>query len=155
MPPHVPVDFVVLPPEHGRSVTDFWGWDAHEAQLCCPHGMSGDIGRCSARRALKHKFYKPTKTMVTAGILPFRENCHGRTGNRNRDVMISSQRLWPLDHEAGLLNVSVRIFYPFICGFVFVEGLYSVLVSVTNCARFLCGVKVGYCLWKLRLRSCG
>ena len=27
------VDFVVLPPGHGRSVTDFWGWDAHEAQL--------------------------------------------------------------------------------------------------------------------------
>ena len=30
------VDFVVLPPGHGRSVTDFWGWDAHEAQLRCP-----------------------------------------------------------------------------------------------------------------------
>ena len=30
------VEFVVLPPEHGRSVTDFWGWDAHEAQLRCP-----------------------------------------------------------------------------------------------------------------------
>ena len=27
------VDFVVLPPEHGRSVTDFRGWDAHDAQL--------------------------------------------------------------------------------------------------------------------------
>ena len=33
------VDFVVLPPGHGRSVTDFWGWDAHEAQLRCP----GDV----------------------------------------------------------------------------------------------------------------
>ena len=30
------VDFVVLPPGHGRSVTDFWGWDAHEVQLRCP-----------------------------------------------------------------------------------------------------------------------
>jgi len=39
--------------------------------------------------------------MVTAGILPFRENSHGRTGNRTRDLMISSQRLRPLDHEAG------------------------------------------------------
>jgi len=39
--------------------------------------------------------------MVTAGILPFRENSHERTGNRTRDLMISSQRLWPLDHEAG------------------------------------------------------
>ena len=33
------VDFVVLPPGHGRSVTDFWGWDAHEAQLRCPGGV--------------------------------------------------------------------------------------------------------------------
>jgi hypothetical protein len=28
--------FVVSPPGCGRSVTDFWGWDAHEAQLGCP-----------------------------------------------------------------------------------------------------------------------
>ena len=33
------VDFVVLPPGHGRSVIDFWGWDAHEAQLRCPDGV--------------------------------------------------------------------------------------------------------------------
>ena len=39
--------------------------------------------------------------MVTAGILPFRQNSHARTGNRTRDLMINSQRLWPLDHEAG------------------------------------------------------
>ena len=51
------VDFVVLPPGHGRNVTDFSGWDAHEAQLRCPDGVSGDIGRCSARRGLKPKFY--------------------------------------------------------------------------------------------------
>jgi len=95
------MDFVVLPPAHDRSVTDFWGWDAHEAQLRCPDDVSSDIGGCSARRAFKPKFYQPTQTMVTAGILPFRENSHGRAGNRTRDLMISSQRLWPLDHEAG------------------------------------------------------
>jgi hypothetical protein len=39
--------------------------------------------------------------MVTAGVLPFRENSHGRAGNRNRDLMISSQKLRLLDHEAG------------------------------------------------------
>jgi len=99
-PPHVLVDFVILPPGHGRSVTDFWGWDAHEAQLRCPVYVSGDIGGCSARRAFKPKFYYPTQKMVAAGILPFRENSHGRAGNRTRDLMISSQRLWPLDHEA-------------------------------------------------------
>ena len=49
--------FVVLPPGHGRSVTDFCGWDAHEAQLRCPDDVSGDTGRCSARKAPKPKFY--------------------------------------------------------------------------------------------------
>jgi len=65
----------------------------HVAQLRCPNDVSGDIGGCSARRALKPKFYQHTQTMVTAGILPFRENSHGRAGNRTRDLMISSQRL--------------------------------------------------------------
>jgi len=51
------------------------------------------LERESARRALKPKFYQPTQTMVTAGILPFRENSHGRAGNRTWDLMISSQRL--------------------------------------------------------------
>ena len=50
-------DFVVFPPGHGRSVTDFSGWDAHEARLRCPDDVSGDIGGCSARRALKPNFY--------------------------------------------------------------------------------------------------
>ena len=48
--PHMSfTDFVVFPPGDGRSVTDFSGWDAHEARLRCPD----DIGGCSARRALK------------------------------------------------------------------------------------------------------
>jgi hypothetical protein len=33
---------------------------------------------------------------------PSRKNPHVRTGNRTRDLMISSQKLWPLDHETGL-----------------------------------------------------
>ena len=57
MPPLVLLDFVVLPPGHGRSVTDFWRWDAHEAQLRCPDDVSGDRGRCRARRALEPKFF--------------------------------------------------------------------------------------------------
>ena len=39
--------------------------------------------------------------MVTVGIFSFKKNSHGRAGNRTRDLMISSQRLRPLDHEAG------------------------------------------------------
>jgi len=43
--------------------------------------VSGDRGGCSARRALKPTFYETTQTMVTVGILPFRENSHGRAVN--------------------------------------------------------------------------
>jgi hypothetical protein len=32
---------------------------------------------------------------------PSKKNPHGRTGNRTRGLMISSQKLWPLDLEAG------------------------------------------------------
>jgi len=111
MPPHVLVDFVILPLGHGRNVTDFWGWDAHEVQLRCPDDASGDIGACGARRFLKPKFYQPTQTMVTAEILPFRENSHDRAGNRIRDLMISNQRLWPLDHEAGFIMKNMRLYF--------------------------------------------
>ena len=52
--------------------------------------------------------------MVTAGIFPFKENSHGRAGNRTRDLMISSQSLWPLDHEAGLLKYILSYFLSFI-----------------------------------------
>jgi hypothetical protein len=37
------MDFVVSPPGCGRSVTDFLGWDAHEAQLRCLDEVDGDI----------------------------------------------------------------------------------------------------------------
>jgi hypothetical protein len=37
------VDFVVSPPGCARSVTDFWGWDAHEAQLRFLDEVDGDI----------------------------------------------------------------------------------------------------------------
>jgi hypothetical protein len=57
MSPHVLMDFVVFPPGHDSSVTDFWGWDTHEAQLRCPDDANGDIGSWCARRALKPKFY--------------------------------------------------------------------------------------------------
>jgi hypothetical protein len=43
MPPHVPYGHFVSPPGCGRSVTDFWGWDAHEEQLRCPDEVDGDI----------------------------------------------------------------------------------------------------------------
>jgi hypothetical protein len=36
------MDFVVSPPGCGRSVTDFWSWDVHEAQLRCPDEVDGE-----------------------------------------------------------------------------------------------------------------
>jgi hypothetical protein len=44
MPPHVLMDFAGFPPGHGSSLTYFWGWDAHEAQLRCTDDVSGDTG---------------------------------------------------------------------------------------------------------------
>ena len=38
----------------------------------------------------------------TTTFCPHKENPHGRAGNRTQDLVISSQKLWPLDHEAGL-----------------------------------------------------
>ena len=95
MPPHVLVDFVVLPPGHGRSVTDFWGWDAHEAQLRCPDDVSGNIGGCSATTnstnqprpwSLWESSPSGKIPTVEPGIEPGTSWLVGR----------------PLDHEAGL-----------------------------------------------------
>jgi hypothetical protein len=86
------MDFVDSPPGCGRSVTDFWGLDAHEAKLRFPDEVNGDIW--STRRGLNPKFY-------WTGIFPFKENPYGRNGNRTRNLMNSGQKLWTLDHEAG------------------------------------------------------
>jgi hypothetical protein len=51
------MDFMVSPPGSGRSVTDFWGWDAHEAQLRYPDEVDGDTWIWSTRKGLKPKFY--------------------------------------------------------------------------------------------------
>ena len=48
--------------------------------------------------------------MVTVEIFPFKEMSHGRAGNRTRNLMINSQRLWPLDHEAGQLKYLIFSF---------------------------------------------
>jgi hypothetical protein len=37
------MDLVVSPPVCGRSVTDSYGWAAHEAQLRCPDEVDGVI----------------------------------------------------------------------------------------------------------------
>jgi hypothetical protein len=51
------MDFMDSPPSCVRSETDFWGCDAHDAQLRCPDEVDGDEWIWSTRRGLKPKFY--------------------------------------------------------------------------------------------------
>jgi hypothetical protein len=67
------MDFVVSPPGCGRSVTDFWGWDAHEAQLRCPGEVDGDIWIWSIKMGLNPKVYWTTQTMVAKWIFPVKK----------------------------------------------------------------------------------
>ena len=74
--------------------------------------------------------------MVTAGIFPFKENSHGRAGNRTRDLMISSHRLWPLDHEAGLNAMKVNTcFLPLRAGPIIGYLYWSIRLPATNLMR--------------------
>jgi hypothetical protein len=54
-----------------------------------------------AGRALNLSSTKLPRPWSPWESFPWRKNPHGRTRNRTRDLMISSQKLWPLDHEAG------------------------------------------------------
>jgi hypothetical protein len=52
------IDFMISPPSCDGSVTEFWGWDTHEAQLCCPDEVDGDIWIWSTKMGLN--LLKPT-----------------------------------------------------------------------------------------------
>jgi hypothetical protein len=54
----------------------------------------------STRRGLKPKFCKLPRPWSLWGSSPARENSHGRTGKRTRELMVSSQKLWPPSHDA-------------------------------------------------------
>jgi hypothetical protein len=54
---------------------------------------------------------------------PSRQSPHGRTGNWTWDLMISSQKLWPLDHEVDLPFYSLLF--------------YSVPLAFAECDDFL------------------
>ena len=109
MPPHVLMNFRGLPPGCGDSVADFWGWDAREARLRCPDDVSGDMQEDEIPGGAWSLNLLTTQTMVTTGIFPCKENSHGRTGNRTLDLTVSSQRPWPLDHEACRTNTICSI----------------------------------------------
>jgi hypothetical protein len=103
-PPHVHIDFVVPPPGCGRSVTDFWGWGTHRARLRCPDDVSGD-DMCE-RGVPGGALNLSSTSYPDHGRCG--ENSHGRTGNRTRDLMVSSQKLWPPSYEAGHLTCHIK-----------------------------------------------
>ena len=85
--------------------------------------------------------------MVTVGIFPFKENSHGRAGSQTRDLMISSQRLWPLDHEAGPIYQYIKLKSHVYCnigrffscgsfGILLCALKYTALVSVMDLSSF-------------------
>jgi hypothetical protein len=61
--------------------------------------------------ALSLSYTKQPRPWAPWKSSPSRKNPHERTGNRTRDLMISSQKLWPLDHEAGQRRIIMSISY--------------------------------------------
>ena len=108
MPPHVLMNSRGFPPGCDNNAADFWGWDAHEERLRCPDAVSGDMQEDEIPGGALNLNLLSTQTIFTTGNLSLQgKNSHGRTGNRTRDLMISSQRPWPLDHEAGPLTSNI------------------------------------------------
>jgi hypothetical protein len=81
LPPHVHIDFVVPPPGCGRSVTDFWGWGAHRAQLHCPDDVSDGMCERGVSGGALNLNLQVTQTMVAMGIFP----CKGKFPRHNRE----------------------------------------------------------------------
>ena len=83
-----------------------------------------------ARGGLKPNFYQLPRPwspwdahgdhgLGSLGLPLSRKNAHGRAGNRTRDLMVSSQELWPASHEAGLIcicKVKKICACPCVCG---------------------------------------
>jgi hypothetical protein len=106
MPPYVRHGLRGLPPGCGWSATNFWGWDAHEARSCCPNEVDGDIWIWSTRRGALSLNSTTYPDHGHHGDPPLSgKNPHGRAGNQTWDLMISSQKHWPLDHEAGHMTI--------------------------------------------------
>ena len=62
-----------FPPGCGDSVADFWGWDAHEERLRCPHDVSGDMQEDEIPGAALSLNLLTTQTMVTTDTFPWKE----------------------------------------------------------------------------------
>jgi hypothetical protein len=100
-----PISWYIFPPGCGRSVTVFWGWDSHEAQLRCPNEVDGDIYEYEVpRRALNLNYTKLPRPRSPWETSPSMKNPHSKAGNRTREIMISSQKLCPINPDAGPIS---------------------------------------------------
>jgi hypothetical protein len=90
-------------PGCGCSVTDFWSWDAQGARLRRPDDDDKvmDESVVPGGGALNLISTNYTDHGHRGRFSYSRKNAHGRAWNRTRDLMVSSQTLLPLDHEAG------------------------------------------------------
>ena len=104
MPPHVHTNFRGPPSWLWRKCNRLLrlgrAWGAVTLSRWCEGWY---IGRWGASRGLKSRSTNYPDHSHHGDPPPTRKIPHGRAGNRTRDLVISSQKLWPLDHEAGLL----------------------------------------------------
>jgi hypothetical protein len=79
-----------------RSVS--CGWALNKSTLLKKMTWIGDIWISSIRMGLNLSSIKLPRPWKSS---PSRKNPHCSTRNRTQDLMISSQKLWPLNHETA------------------------------------------------------
>jgi hypothetical protein len=113
MPPHVHIDFVVPAPVFGQSVTDFWGWGIHRAQLRCPDDVSDDM-------------YEGGEPGGALNLNSTNYPDHGRYGDfplqgkiPTAETGIEPGTSWPVvissDHQARRLVAMTSCYYTVLC----------------------------------------
>jgi hypothetical protein len=92
------MNFVVSPRGCGRSVTDFWGLDAHEAQLRCPDDYEVP-GWALNLSSIKLPYHGHHGNLPLQGKIPLAEP----------GIEPGGEKTWPLDHEAGrIIAIQLR-----------------------------------------------
>jgi hypothetical protein len=103
MPLHAPYGLRGLPsrlwPKCNRLLRLGRPWGA----VALSDEVDGDIW--STRMGLNLRSTKLPRPWSPWKSSPSRKNPHCRTGNRTRDLVFSSQKLWPLVREAGLVHI--------------------------------------------------
>jgi hypothetical protein len=148
MPPHVHTDFVVPPLGCGRSVTDFWGCGSIGRSYVAPMMWVMICMSVGCQESLKPKFYRLPRPWSLWGTSSARENSGGRTENRTRDLMVSSQKFWPPTHEVGHSNLSLELHFLINCSYC---SQY-----IFHCTRWAdkYADKLIHTLWNIVIRLC-